>query len=223
MNNNMLPSTVYTNVIFQVHFYGVYNCPEWVVSILLLVWNTLIKMIPLQHKDPLEKIQYFIDGMSLELSKTCNCHIPVDNFADERLICETKDTNKVVFQSRLVVVDDKNDTQLLDYVKEWVMTDPHVVVQGIQLQVDQYCSVELTELGNSECISTTPPPPPLPPMPSNINKDPDTEVNKTGTAANTSVYVPVSTLAGSVAAIILILIAFVFSTICIAVKCTRAK
>ena len=178
-----------------------------------------------QHTDPLEKIEDFIHETSLQLSKDCNCHIPVEHFANERLICEVKNTDKVVFQSRLVITDEKNSTELLESLKGWVATDPHIVVQGIQLQVDQYCSVELDELGNGDCISTTTPPPPETTMPSVSTTDSnETESNtdKTQSAAE-SVHVPVSVLGGSVAAVLLLLIIIILSTVCIAVHCTRAK
>ena len=141
------------------------------------------------------KIEDFIDRISVEFSKTCDCHIPAENFADERLICETKRTDKVVFQSRLVVTDDKNTTELLADIIKWADTNPHVVVQGIQLNVDKNCSVELMELGDGECISTTEPPPPETTASREVST-PTESVNETGKSEKES---PVSYLVPSVA------------------------
>jgi hypothetical protein len=192
---------LYTNLLFQVHFYGVHDCPEWV------------------HKDSLGKISNFIDGISLELSKNCDCYIPVEYFADERLICETKETEKVVFQSRLVVTSDKNTTELLTTLKQWTTTNPHLVVQGVQLSVDQYCSVELTELGNGDCISTTVPPPPE--TTTKTTADSLNVTEQSEATAHESVEVPVFALGGSAGVLALIIIIVIVATFCVALRCTR--
>ena len=140
-----------------------------------------------QHEDSLELVNDFIFGISLELSKTCDCYIPIEYFAHERLICETKQTDKVVFQSRLVVTSDKNTAELLETLKQWVRTSPHLVVQGIQLNVDEYCSVELTELGDGECVSTTTAPPPETTATTTQNMN---ETEKSELLAHESVEVP---------------------------------
>ena len=73
----------------------------------------------MQYTDPLDKITDLINGFSIELSQECNCHIPLDHFSDERLICQLEDASKVVFQGRLVVTEDKNVSGLLDSLKQW--------------------------------------------------------------------------------------------------------
>lgn len=105
----------------------------------------------------MEKIEDFIQQISIEISKTCECHIPVEHFAEERLICEPSRSDKVVFQSKLVITEDKGTDEIMSTIDLWTTMKPHIVVQGVQLNVDYNCSVELDELGNGECISTTTP------------------------------------------------------------------
>ena len=172
-----------------------------------------------QHEDSLEKVNDFIVGISLELSKTCDCYIPVEYFAHERLICETKQTDKVVFQSRLVVTSDKNTAELLETLKQWVRTSPHLVIQGIQLNVDEYCSVEVPELGDGECVSTTTA---LPPETTATTTQNMNETEKSESLAHESVEVPVYALGGSAGGLVLIIIiAAIAFTFCIALRCMR--
>ena len=191
----------------------------------------------MQHEDSLDKITDLINGFSIELSRECDCHIPLDHFSDERLICQPEDASKVVFQGRLVVTEDKNVSGLLDNLKQWVMTDPHVVVQGVQLSVDQYCSVEVTELGDSECVSTTEAPtdkptesPTATPTDKPTDKPTDEPIIVTESKNETlsddnagSVHVPLAALAGSAAGILLVVVIILLATTCTAVLCTRRK
>ena len=152
------------------------------------------------------------------------CHIPEDHFADERLICEPENVDKVVFQGRLVVTKDKNSAELLENMKEWVVTDPHLVIQGVQLEIDQYCSVELAELGDAKCISTTTPP---------ITRASEEPTRGNGTESDNtteqsskrmdSVHVPIVALGGGIAGVVFLVLVIVFATVCIAVRCTKAK
>ena len=165
------------------------------------------------------------------MSKNCSCYIPVENFANERLICEPDNMDKVVFQARLVVTKDKNDTEMLEILKDWVITDPHLVIQGVQLEVDQYCSVELYELGNGECVSTTEPPPTTEEPTKEPTDKPSVDPDKTNdpqldsqTSSNSeNVHVPVSALGGGIAAVIVIMIIIIIVIVFFAIKYTRAK
>ena len=169
--------------------------------------------------------------MSLELSKNCNCPIPVNNFAHERLICEQEDYSRVVFQGRLILVEHKNIIDLQQNLKEWTATDPHIVIQGVQLEADPYCSVELAELGDSECVSTTEPPPTTkPPVTNGTPKSNETDSNQTdstsdaptpGTVAE-SVSVPVA-VGGVAMLMFLLFIVTVFVAVCCIVRYAKKK
>ena len=195
--------------------------------------NVIVTVIILtQHEDSLEKVNDFIEGISLESSKNCSCYIPVENFANERLICEPDNMDKVVFQGRLVVTKDKNATELLEILKDWVTTDPHLVIQGVQLEVDQYCSVELLKLGDGQCVSTTEPPPPTTQEPTKEPTEKPTDIsgktNDTNSESQTSsnsesVHIPVGVLGGVIAALIIFTPIIIIIIVCIAIRYTRAK
>jgi hypothetical protein len=202
-NYTQLLIPLYTNLLFQVHFYGIHNCPEWV------------------HQDSLDKVEEFIDQMSLELSKYCTCHIPVDNFAAERLICEQEDYSKVVFQGRLIVVEHKNTSDLQQNLKEWTATDPHIVIQGVQLEADPYCSVELTELRESECAE--PPPTTKPTVMTDgtpISNETDSNSSKPSPGRVTE-SVSVVVLGGVMAVVVFLSITIVIVAVCITRRCTK--
>jgi len=83
----------------------------------------------------------------------CDCHIPANYIADERMICEDEDPSKVVFQGRMIITEDRNSSQLIDDIAKWVSTDPHLVIRGVQLEADKTCSTILSELGDSKCVA----------------------------------------------------------------------
>ena len=105
-----------------------------------------------QHDDPLEKISDFVDTVSGEMSKICDCYVPIDHFGDMRLICSERSPNTVILQGRVIIIGTKNASELMEYLAQWVSAAPHVIVQGVQLVTAKNCSVKLSELGDSMCI-----------------------------------------------------------------------
>ena len=86
--------------------------------------------------------------------------------------------------------------------------------------MDHYCSVELTELGNGDCISTTVPPPP---ETAKTTADSLNGTEQSESSAHQSVEVPVFALGGSAGVLALIIIIIIVATFCVAVRCTRRK
>ena len=132
-----------------------------------------------------------------------------------------------MFQSRLVATSDKNTAELLVTVEEWVATSPHLVVQGVQLSVDEYCSVELSELGDGECVSTTTAPPP--PPSSEATTEPTTdrsmsnETGKSDSSSQESIEVPFYAIGGSVGGLLLIVVIAIVTTYIMTRICSKKR
>ncbi|CAI8053003.1 Receptor-type tyrosine-protein phosphatase F [Geodia barretti] len=94
-----------------------------------------------------------------------------------------------------------------------------ITIPCVQLSVDQYCSVELTELGNGDCISTTVPPPPE--TTTKTTADSLNVTEQSEASAHESVEVPVFALGGSAGVLALIIIIVIVATFCVALRCTR--
>jgi len=71
--------------------------------------------------------------------------------ADGRLFCNPNRPAEVILQGKIVSITEKNSTDILMMLQEWALDKPTIVVQGAQLKVDPECSVELENLGDTEC------------------------------------------------------------------------
>ena len=107
----------------------------------------------IQQEDALDDM---IEHVTLQLNELCNCDLTAEYIADERLICNPDKPGEVILQGRIVTITARNSTDLLMMLQEWALDKPTIVVQGVQLKVDPECSVELENLGDTECRSPTP-------------------------------------------------------------------
>jgi len=99
----------------------------------------------------LEKLSDLMEYVTLQLNELCNCDLTAKYIADGRLICNPDKPGEVILQGRIVTITARNSTDLLMMLQEWVLDKPTIVVQGVQLKVDPECSVELENLGDTEC------------------------------------------------------------------------
>jgi len=99
----------------------------------------------------LEKLSDMIEHITLQLNELCNCDLTAEYIADGRLICNPAKPGEVILQGRIVTITARNSTDLLMMLQEWALDKPTIVVQGVQLKVDPECSVELQNLGDTEC------------------------------------------------------------------------
>ena len=60
--------------------------------------------------------------------------------------------NTMIFQGIMVSTNDRNVSNMMEDLAEWVSTAPHVVVEGQQLVADKDCSVPLPELEDANCM-----------------------------------------------------------------------
>ena len=103
----------------------------------------------------MRKISAFASALSKQLSSTCKCHLSTDYIGDTRILCSEESQNTVVLQGRIIGTKDRNVLELEEDLKKWFATTPHIVVQGVQLEAEVNCSVQLSELGDSKCIANS--------------------------------------------------------------------
>jgi len=68
------------------------------------------------------------------------------------MVCKPDMPNTMIFQGIMVSMNDRNVSDMMEDLAEWVSTAPHVVVEGQQLVADKDCSVQLPELEDEICM-----------------------------------------------------------------------
>ena len=86
----------------------------------------------------------------------CNCLFTVEHITHSRLLCGSND-KEVIYQANLLNTDGKTAPELMSLIQEWVDNTPQLSVGGALLEVDPYCSVNVTEVGKTEeCDAVSP-------------------------------------------------------------------
>ena len=119
----------------------------------------------------------------------CNCEFAASNLKEISLQCYSDYPAKIFVSLTIQATATKSIPELLDFIYNWIITDPRIVLDGhnTSVLVDKGC--DITILG-SECVPTgTPPTPsPSPEVPSEL-KNPSTASQsqdlKTGVAVLT--------------------------------------
>ena len=112
----------------------------------------LISTLCIQLDDSLEKLSDVTEQVVLQLTDSCECALTVEYIADGRLVCDPNEPEKVIFQGRIISTSERNSTDFLPMLRLWKVNEPTIVVQGVQLTVESRCSVELANLGDTECV-----------------------------------------------------------------------
>ena len=112
----------------------------------------LFSTLHIQHDDSLEKLSDVSEQVVLQLTDSCECALTAEYIADGRLVCDPNEPEKVIFQGRIISTSERNSTDFLPMLGSWVLNEPTIVVQGVQLKVESRCSVELADLGDTECV-----------------------------------------------------------------------
>ena len=111
----------------------------------------LISTLHIQHDDSLEKLSDVTEQVVLQLTDFCECALTVEYIADRKLVCNQNEPEKVIFQGRIISTPERNSTEFLPILRLWKVNEPTIVVQGVQLKVESRCSVELANVGDTEC------------------------------------------------------------------------
>ena len=184
----------------------------------------------LQTDDIREKERDIADGFTKDLSvqKFCsnNCDVSAEYIADSHLLC-SKDTNEnIVLYGRIVTTPTHTSSELLEELQKWVLTEPLLIVKGVQLRVLP-CQAALTDPENLDCIAAnqkTPDTPPqeTPDMPPQETPDMPGDISE-GTGSEGR-GIPVGIIGGAAAGgILLILILIVIAAILMVRKQRRKQ
>ena len=112
----------------------------------------LFSTLHTQHDNSLEKLSDVTEQIVLQLTDSCECALTAEYIGDGRLVCDPNEPEKVIFQGRIISTPERNSTGFLPMLRSWVLNEPTIVVQGVQLKVESRCSVELANLGDTECV-----------------------------------------------------------------------
>ena len=97
-----------------------------------------------------------------QITNTCACGISNQYVTDLSLTCEMRDDETAIFQARIISTVETRSTELLRILQDWARDEPIVIINYVQLRLVMECSVQLNEIGETECIpidgTTTPPP-----------------------------------------------------------------
>lgn len=87
-----------------------------------------------------------------QITNTCACAISSEYVTDLSLTCETRGDEIAIFQARIISTVETRSTELLEILQDWAREEPLVIVNYVQLRLVMECSVELNEIGETECI-----------------------------------------------------------------------
>lgn len=80
----------------------------------------------------------------------------MEHVTHTRFLCSSNE-NETIYQANLLNTDGKTAAELKDLVQLWVDNAPVISVAGALQQVDPYCQVDVTQIGNSdECVALRP-------------------------------------------------------------------
>ena len=91
-----------------------------------------------------------------ELLQHCGCPYSLDYITNARLLCG-ESTNEVIYQCNLLNSGNTLATDLQNIVQIWVDSSPEILVGGVLQNVQSYCQVGLTVLGETDdCVAIHP-------------------------------------------------------------------
>ena len=84
---------------------------------------------------PAEKVEDLVQEISKSIDQYCGCDIPTNYIADGKFTCREDKPEWVIFQGRLISTNDRDSSDLLVNLEEWLSNKPTVVIQGKELRV----------------------------------------------------------------------------------------
>ena len=82
-----------------------------------------------------EKMDDLVHEIAKGIEQFCRCGFSSEYIAEERLTCNKTDLHQVLLQGRIISTNDRDSSDLVGDLEEWVSSGPTVVVQGKKLQV----------------------------------------------------------------------------------------
>ena len=117
--------------------------PSWLILVAISLYFPVISE---------EKVTEIVNLLVKQITNTCGCGISNEYVTDLSLTCETRDDEIAIFQARIISTVETRSTELLEILQDWARDEPLVVVNYVQLRLVMECSVQLNEIGETECI-----------------------------------------------------------------------
>ena len=126
-------------MLFQLQLSGLPSiCQMWVVS------------------DNSAKLSEVIAAVVQNTERLCQCGFNAENITDSAFRCFQSSEHQVTFQARLHGTANVTSIQLIEYIQQWIITEIHVVVQSVRVDIDT-CPVAITSFQDPHCPETTHP------------------------------------------------------------------
>jgi len=96
-----------------------------------------------------------VQAVTAGIDQFCHCHFSSYYIGDGRLLCDQEACHRAVFQGRIISTNDRNSTELLQDLEEWVSSNPTVAVQGEELQVVSRETLNCDKQEKSDMLGVT--------------------------------------------------------------------
>ena len=89
------------------------------------------------------------------LLQVCGCPYSLEYVTHSRLLCGSS-PREFIYQSNLLNTDQMDASALKGLVQLWVDNAPVIMVAGASRQIDTYCQVGASSIGEPECVALNP-------------------------------------------------------------------
>jgi len=106
----------------------------------------------LQFEGTLQKIGAISHAIALQLRQQCQCSFTEAYIAGGELSCGNE-ASDVIFRARLFATQDASNIMLISILEQWVTSaTASIVIQGIRLELDPACTVEIQSFTETICL-----------------------------------------------------------------------
>lgn len=85
----------------------------------------------------------------------CNCHYSEDYINGGQFFCPSF-RKQIIFQAVFLKTSGKTAEEIRNTTQTWVLMKPVMTVAGKSYQLDPYCSVAITNVGDTSCDAFSP-------------------------------------------------------------------
>ena len=132
-----------------------------------------------------------------QIASMCNCRYSEDYIDGGQFFCPSF-RKQIIFQAVFLKTNGKTAEEIRNTTQTWVLMKPFMTVAGKSYQLDPYCSVAITDIGDTSCDAISP---------ANLSSDSDA-----GSSGSESIY----GIGGGILLLIVVIVAMVIIlTFCI--------
>ena len=108
-----------------------------------------------QNENTMQKAADVSSAIVTALLEACGCPFSLEFVTHSRLLCGSSE-REFIYQSNILNTDQMDASALKDLVQLWVDNAPVITVAGASRQVDTYCQVGVSTIGELECVALHP-------------------------------------------------------------------